>query len=389
MNADILATAEALSDQDLLVRIPVLAGREREAATELIAHLAVLDTRPVLYAAKGHGSLFRYCTDALGLSEDAACNRVLVARACRRFPVILDLLLSGSVTQTSVKLLAQYLTPENHQAILARASGANRDAIDALVAELRPQPDVRASVRKLPTFAATPATTATPTPVATSVPAEPAPAIAPSPAVFAPTPRPVLRASAPERYRLQLTMGQQTREKVRRVQALLRPEIPDGDLEAIFDRAITLLLDTVEKTKLGAAASARRRPPIRPQTDKGARKGTREATRPSRSIPRPVKRAVWERDGAQCAFVSSEGRRCAERTFLEFHHIQPHAKQGPATVANISLRCWLHNQYEAELIFGPHGASIVREGARSVRQHEELTPYDRKTDIPVLTGIVT
>jgi hypothetical protein len=38
--------------------------------------------------------------------------------------------------------------------------------------------------------------------------------------------------------------------------------------------------------------------------------------------------------------------------------------QGPPTVANISLRCSRHNQYEAELIFGPHDPSIVREAAR-------------------------
>ncbi len=39
--------------------------------------------------------------------------------------------------------------------------------------------------------------------------------------------------------------------------------------------------------------------------------------------------------------------------------------QGPATVANISLRCWRHNHYEAELIFGPQGPSIVREARPS------------------------
>jgi hypothetical protein len=32
--------------------------------------------------------------------------------------------------------------------------------------------------------------------------------------------------------------------------------------------------------------------------------------------------------------------------------------EGPPTVANISLRCWRHNQYEAELVFGPHGPSF-------------------------------
>jgi hypothetical protein len=82
-------------------------------------------------------------------------------------------------------------------------------------------------------------------------------------------------------------------------------------------------------------------------------------------VPREVKREVWGRDAGQCAFVSPTGRRCTESTFLEYHHIQPYAMQGPATVANISLRCWRHNQYEAEMIFGPHGPSLVREARPS------------------------
>jgi 5-methylcytosine-specific restriction endonuclease McrA len=111
-----------------------------------------------------------------------------------------------------------------------------------------------------------------------------------------------------------------------------------------------LLLEKVEKKKLGAATSPRPPASIRPGTDKPARKPVPS----SRDTPRAVRRAVWRRDAGQCAFVSSTGRRCSERTFLEFHHVHPYAKQGPATVANISLRCRRHNQYEAELIFGPY-----------------------------------
>jgi len=160
---------------------------------------------------------------------------------------------------------------------------------------------------------------------------------------------------------VQFTIGQETHEKLRRLQALLRREIPDGDPGAIFDRALTVLLEKVEKTKLAAVARPRPDRSIRPETDK-------EVRRPglaSRHVPREVQRAVWRRDAGQCAFVSTTGRRCTERTFLEFHHIQPYAQQGPATVANISLRCWRHNQYEAQLIFGPHSPSIVREARPS------------------------
>ncbi|HEY8148314.1 MAG TPA: HNH endonuclease [Vicinamibacteria bacterium] len=361
MNTNILALASGLSDQDLLARVGVLAGREREASVELVAHLAVLDALPVLFAAAGHGSLFTYCTEVLRLSEDATCNRIQAARACRDFPMILDLLASGAMSLTSVRILRPHLTPENHEAVLARASGRSRREIEALVAELAPRPDVPSSVRKLPT--ATPAppvmraatSPATRVEAATLTPPEPAPRVS-SPPPLRTIPRPIIETTSPERYRVQFTIGKESHDKLRRVQALLRREIPDGDPGAIFDRALTLLLEKVENAKLGAATKPRPRS-IRP----GADRELRTPVVPSRDIPRHVQRGVSQRDGGQCAFVSRHGHRCTERTFLEFHHILPYAQGGLATIENISLRCRRHNQYEAELVFGPHGTSEVRE----------------------------
>jgi hypothetical protein len=307
MKTNILATAAALSDRDLLASLDALAGKEREALVELVAHLAALDTRPALYAAQGYGSLFSYCTHALRLSEDAACNRIEAARACRCFPVILDLLASGWLTLTSVRILRRHLTPENHEAVLARAKGRSRHEIAALVAELAPQPDVPTSVRRLPT----PTANSIP-PVlsqATDGPFEPAPALAPSPAPLPPTRRPIVQATAPERYRVQFTIGEETHAKLRRLQALLRREIPNGDPGAIFDRALTLLLEKVEKTKLAAVAKPRPRRSIRPETDK-----IQESGLPSRHIPREVKRAVWQRDGGQ---ISAFGVQRAQFPQLE------------------------------------------------------------------------
>jgi hypothetical protein len=109
MKMNMLSTAVALSDRDLLARIGALAGREREATVELVAHLAALEMRPSLYLAEGYGSLFDYCTGALRLSEDAACNRIDAARACTSFPAIVDLLAAGSLTLTSVRRLKPHL----------------------------------------------------------------------------------------------------------------------------------------------------------------------------------------------------------------------------------------------------------------------------------------
>src|SRR6266436_4520268 len=275
MKTNILVSAAALSDRDLLARLEALAVKEREASVDLVAHLAELDSRPSLYAAQGYGSLFSYCTQALRLSEDAACNRIEAARACRRFPLILELLASGSLTLTSVRLLAPHLTPENHQSVLAKARDKKRQEIEALIAELAPRPDIPSAVRKLPCPTATPPPSAGAGPAIASVPPAAGPAIPPSPSALPANPRPIVQASAPERYRVQFTIGPDTHEKLRRLQALLRREIPDGDPGAIFDRALTLLLEKVEKTKVGAAAKPRpNRPnrPIRPETDKEVRR---------------------------------------------------------------------------------------------------------------------
>src|SRR5258708_2593891 len=160
--------------------------------------------------------------------------------------------------------------------------------------------------------------------------------------------RPIIETTSPERYRIQFTIGKESHDKLRRLQALLRREIPDGDPAAIFDRALTLLLEKVERAKLGAAAKPRTGP-IRPGADR------------QRDVPTHVQRAVSQRDGGQCAFVSEGGHRCTERTFLEFHHIVPYALGGLGTVETIALRCRRHNKYAADLIFRPPSFSEARE----------------------------
>ena len=105
----------------------------------------------------------------------------------------------------------------------------------------------------------------------------------------------------------------------------------------MFDRALDALIVQLERAKLAAAARPRRQ---------------RRPTTSRRHIPAHVKRIVWARDGGQCTFVSMAGRRCSARTRLEFDHVQEVARGGEATVANVCLRCRVHNQLAAESTFG-------------------------------------
>ena len=74
-----IAIPSHLSDGALIAEVARCARDERHATAQLIAHLAELDARR-LYLGAGHSSLFTYCRDGLGLSDDAAYNRVEAAQ---------------------------------------------------------------------------------------------------------------------------------------------------------------------------------------------------------------------------------------------------------------------------------------------------------------------
>ena len=301
-----------LSNDELLVEVRRLAAHERQATTHLISSLAELDVRR-LYLGQGCSSLFTYCTQVLRLSEHAAYGRIEAARIARRFPVVLELLADGSVTLTAVGLLAPHLTPENHRELLDSARHKSKRDVEHLVTSLRPLPPMPSIVRKLPT-AKSPETVGVDPGVAQND------AVSSVPRGASPQSRPaVVGPLAPDRYKVQFTVSRETYEKLRRAQDLLRHTIPSGDPAAIVDRALTLLLADLEKTKLAATE--------RPRAARAPSPG-------SRHIPAAAKRKVWARDGGQCAFVGTTGR-CTDRGFLEFHHVVPYAAGGETTVENL------------------------------------------------------
>jgi hypothetical protein len=68
----------------------------------------------------------------------------------QRFPVILERLAQGSLTLTTVALLAPHLTPANHEALLEAAHHKSKREVEQQVAAQAPRPDVPSSLRRLP-----------------------------------------------------------------------------------------------------------------------------------------------------------------------------------------------------------------------------------------------
>jgi hypothetical protein len=338
---------QSLSDRELLDATARVAALARATTVDLITLLAEVDARR-LYLGEGCASLFTYCTEVLRLSEHAAYHRIEAARAARAFPVVLELLREGALTLTTVGKLRRHLTPANHAQVLEKARFKSTREVEHQVACLAPQPDARTVVRKLPTPGRAPDPTLPSTlsreptviPSSDRVPDLESPTDGTGPAaatapVVAPPLRPRLIPIADDRYMIKVTISAETHAKLAQAQDLLRHAIPNGDPAAILDRALTLLVEQLERAKVGKAA--------RPRAASVRSSG--------RHVPAAVRREVWARDQGRCAFEGPHGR-CHETGRLEFHHVEPFARGGPTDASNLSLRCRAHNQYEGEKIFG-------------------------------------
>jgi hypothetical protein len=344
-------------DEELLADLSALVATDRRTTAALLAHLAEVEARE-LFLPAACSSMHTYCVRVLRLAEEVAYKRIRAARAARRYPQIFDAIADGRLHVTGVVVLAPHLTDENIDEVLDAAAHRSKAELEMLVARLAPKPDVPAFIESLDPQTGAPAVLQLdPGPV-------PARTIEPPARV---------QALAPERFALQCTISQATRDKLARLQALMRHRNPSGDLAEIIDRACDALLAVIEREKFAATS--------RPRA-----KGARPESQDTSYIPADVKRAVHERDGEHCTFVSAAGVRCTERGHLEFDHIDPEAHGGLPTVDNVRLLCSAHNQYEAARKLGTAFMDAKRAQAKAARSAELAMVVEALTSLGYKTA---
>ena len=350
-----------MSDDEILRRLLELLQNSRRVEAELIAHMAEVDERRIYR--KTSSSMFKYATEVLHLSEAEAYLRIEAARASRKHPMLLDMLSDGRLHLSGIAVLAPILTEANRESVLARAVHKTKEKIKELVAELSPKPDVPSSIRKLPERRGQTKSAATLEPELRldGVNSEMA-----APPASAPSSPPVVEPIAEARYKVAFTASAAFRDKLERLKALMRSSVPDGDLATILEEAV---IEKLEAKRYGTTKTPRK---TLEETD---------ISPSSRHIPAAVKRAVYERDRAQCAYEDDTGRRCTETKQLEFHHVKPYGRGGDHRPENIQLRCRSHNMYQAELDYGKavmdryrSSPSRVSEPAAAYISHNRATP---------------
>jgi len=382
MEQQTACSVHVLSDDELLLRLDALVSESQRVEAEIVAHIGEVDARR-LYARFAFPSMFAYCTEKLHLSEAAAYRRITVARSARQCPELLSALRDGRLHLSGLATLVPRLTPANCSELLVRATHRTKRQIEELVATLAPRPDVRAGIRRLPERSAQDGLDETATRhtgrVDTAptggelVPGRVGPAAlnggSPAVATVADAPpihlrgsgdRTVVEALSPSRYKVQFTASAELRDKLERLKALMRSEVPDGDVATIVERAVSEKLERLEARRFAKTTAPRK---TLPQTD---------TTSTARYLPAAVRRAVTERDGGRCRYVDERGQRCSERHRLEFHHRHPYAMGGDHSLDNVRLMCPAHNRYLAER---DYGSGAIRSRTASQMQVPLIDPH--------------
>jgi 5-methylcytosine-specific restriction endonuclease McrA len=370
-----IVTLADLPDETLTRRLLEIRKQERRLLVEFLGHLAELDRRRTVVA-QGYPSLFSFCTDFLGLSKASAFRRTTAARLLRRFPLVAEYLGDGRLNLTTLVELRDVLDEAHLVEILDRAAGRTEEQVRELVAALRPQAAPPDLLRKLPdrrnhcsgsgpkpsvSNAVEPA--ARTQSLASVLAAAP---VAPPSAAVRPEVRSAARLEpiAPERHVLRVTVGPDFVADLEAVRQALSHKLPGGGLEEVLHECLRVTLAAVERRRLGA----------------GKKRSAKEPPSGSRYVPVAVRKEVWKRDGGCCAFVGSTGRRCNSCHQVQLHHLAPFAMGGPATAANLTLRCRVHNHHAAEQ---DYGAEHI---ARKVASHRARHKASTSPTIPGLFG---
>ncbi len=319
-----------LSDSELLLETRRLCDVERENTVRLLHLLREVEARALF--ARSHSSLFDYCVNALGLSEDQAQRRIAAMRVLRSVeaPELIEArVASGELKISQLAQVQTFIRTEKKEARRVVSQAETHSLLESLVGK---------SSRE--------------------------------------TERVLLNLSPA------LQLKRQTEERVRPVTADLTEVkfVADSELTALMEEARGLLahganmnpsLSDLFKRALTSWVEMKKRekgllpkketskknspPPVkatntRVNTDESPWT-SRKIIPTSRFIRIAEKRQIAVRAQGRCEFLTSSGSRCGSRHALEVHHLLPYALGGENRAENLGLYCKLHNAAQAKLDF--------------------------------------
>ena len=321
MNKTPLHELDALAD-----RIALSAASIDAATHGLLTDVREFDTRQG-WARQGALSCAHWLSFKCGIALGAAREKVRVAQALGRLPLIDDELRRGQLSYSKVRALTRIATPENEArlVVIGRSStAAQLERICRFVDELRPGDAAREEGRR---WLRTRHVEGGFVRVEVQLRPEEAARVVRACDVFA--------KSAAERADALLTMAEATLRGD-------RPERPPVEVMVHLDAAS--LQGNAEGSGISAETSRRLLCDcgVVPVAEDGEGKPL-DVGRKHRVFSGALRRALFARDGRRCRFPG-----CTHRRYLHGHHVRHWIDGGETKLANALLLCTRHHRWVHE-----------------------------------------
>ncbi len=307
-----------ISDKELLLETKKLVFKERELIGEIIAHLAEIETRK-LYSDLKYQSLYDYCTEELGYSNDQAYRRISAMRLSKQLPQVKGKLENGTISLSSANMLSVLINDSKMEKIeqievLNLIEGKSKSETAALIGNIRSEKQLPSPVKKKTI---------------------------------------VKQAEGSNDIRLSVSISKETLAKIEQVKNLYSKKNNDSqplDLDQVLDMMAQAALEKYEDE-------------LAPKREAKKTKNN-ETKQKSRYISKQTKYRVYKKASGKCEI-------CGSTKNLQYDHHTPHAKGGSNEEANIRLLCSNCNLRQGVLIFGT--GAMKREETESSRPARKIT----------------
>ena len=344
--------------RELHTKAMICVAEFKRRETELIRLLQEIDDEKI-YLTLGHNSLFRYCVDALELSDGQSYEFITVARKSKLIPRLQEALEKNEITVSKARRICPVLDDSNQEQWLELAERSTNRQIEREVARVAPRTAIPESARFL-----------TDTLLELKIPV--------SSEIFEQIERvrELLRSKLGRAVSIEETVGvmaseflvrndpqeKAERAKFKRTQGSEKekegkpesngsPSAPgrcggkhskDGQTSCHHKGASIEDGSDILPKHVSALASLE---PLIDTASKSARAELKECDRDKRrSLKAEVQHEVHLRDRSQCQYLKPSGEICGNRSFLEFHHKTPVAQGGLDTPDNLVLYCNGHHR---------------------------------------------
>ena len=263
----------------------------RSCELRLVEILSEVDAKEV-FLHLGFPSLFRYAVDALGLTESIAYALIQVARTAQKVPELKQELEQGLSVFKAKKICSvlEAGRPVENQEWILKAKTLTSQKLESEVAKVK-SPDVKTITLKLPE------------------------------AVF-----------------LELQRSQEL---------VSQSESKAASLEETLGAILKFYIkhrDPIEKAKCNI--DRKKADPVRDpaKTEQEVQERVLRPAARRTPIPAREKHEAILKDQAQCSYIGTDGTRCPERRFLNFHHIRAVQDGGSDVAENLKVLCASHHR---------------------------------------------